>query len=55
VLAARAASLAVDDEQDTAALAGDVPGFVHSVHDASHAFRAVAISATVFGAGACVL
>ena len=55
VLAARAASLAVNEEQDTAALGGDVPGFVRSVHDASRAFRAVAISATVFGTGACVL
>ena len=55
VLAARAAALAVDDEQDQAALAADAPGFVKSVHDAERTFRAGAIAATVFGVGRCVL
>jgi hypothetical protein len=55
VLAARDRVLAVIDEQDQAALAGDVPGFVRSVHDSVAGFRAVAITATVFGVSRCVL
>ena len=55
VLAARAAALAANDEQDEAALAADAPSFVKSVHDAARTFRAVAIAATVFGVGRCVL
>jgi hypothetical protein len=55
VLGARAASRAINDEQDQAALAADVPAFVTSVHDVDTTFRAVAISATVFGVNRCVL
>jgi hypothetical protein len=55
VLAARAASRATIDEQDQAALAADVPAFVKSVHDVDTTFRAVAITATVFGVDRCVL
>jgi hypothetical protein len=55
VLAARAASRAVDDEQDRAALAADVPAFVKSVHDVASTYRAVAIGATVFGVARCAI
>jgi hypothetical protein len=55
VLAARAASRATYDEQDRAALAVDVQAFVKSVRDVSTTFRAVAISATVFGVDHFVL
>jgi hypothetical protein len=55
VLAARAASRMTNDEQDQAALAADVPAFVNSLRDANATFRAVAISATVFGVDRCVL
>ena len=55
VLAARAAALAVNDEQDQAALAADAPSFIKSVHAAARTFRAAAIAATVFGVGRCVL
>jgi hypothetical protein len=54
-LAARAASLAVIDRQDGAALAANAPAFVRSVRDAARTFRAVAISASAFGVGACVI
>ena len=54
-LAARAAALAVNDEQDQAALAADAPSFIKSVNAAARTFRAAAIAATVFGVGRCVL
>ena len=54
-LAARVALRATNDEQDTAALAGDVAGFVRSVDDVDSAFRAMAITATVFGVSRCVV
>jgi hypothetical protein len=52
-LRARAAAYAVIHQQDTAALAGDVAGFVKSVHDSARTFRRIAITATVFGATDC--
>ena len=55
MLHARGAELAVINEQDRAALAGDAPAFVHSVRDSSSAFRQIAITATVFGTTRCVL
>ena len=55
VLAARTAALAVHDEQDQAALTADPPAFIKSVHDVERTFRAVAITATVFGVSQCVL
>jgi hypothetical protein len=55
LLAARAAELAVNDEQGQAALTANVPAFVKSVHDAVRTFRAVAIAATVSGVSRCVL
>jgi hypothetical protein len=55
VLAARAAALAVKDQQDQAALAADAASFIKSVHDAARTSRAVAIAAAVFGVGRCVL
>ncbi len=54
-LAARARALAVANEQDRAALAADVPGFVKSVHDSSAGYREVAITASEFGVDRCVL
>jgi hypothetical protein len=53
-LNARGAQLAVIDRQDQAAPAGDVPGFVRTVHASSANFRAMAITASAFGATACV-
>jgi hypothetical protein len=55
MLDARVAELAVINAQDRAALAGDVPAFVHSVRDSTSAFRQIAITATVFGTMRCVL
>ena len=55
VLAARTASLAINEEQDKAALARDVPAFVKSVHDVDSASRQVARTATIFGVSPCVL
>jgi hypothetical protein len=55
VLAARTASLAVNTEQDEAALSADAAAFVKSVHDVNTTFRAVGITATVFGVGRCIL
>ena len=55
MLHARGAELAVINEQDRAALAGDAPAFVHSVGDSIGAFRQIAITATVFGTTRCVL
>jgi hypothetical protein len=55
MLHARGAELTVINEQDRAALAGDVPAFVQSVRDSSSAFRQIAITATVFGTTRCVL
>jgi hypothetical protein len=55
MLDARGAELAVINAQDRAALAGDVPAFVHSVRDSTSAFRQIAITATVFGTMRCVL
>jgi hypothetical protein len=55
VLAARADTLIVDDEQDRAALAGDVAGFVKSLGDVRRTYRAMAIGATVFGVSRCVI
>lgn len=54
-LRAREQELAVMDEQDRAALAGDVAAFVHSVHHSTANFRQIAITATVFGATRCIL
>jgi len=42
------------DTQDRAALAGDVRSFVNSVHASAANFRAIAITATVFGVTRCV-
>jgi hypothetical protein len=53
-LAARGAQLSVIDRQDRFALAGDVPGFVRSVHASAANFRDIAITATAFGVTACV-
>jgi hypothetical protein len=44
----------VIDRQDAAALAGDVPGFVRTVHASVANFREVAITATAFGVTRCV-
>ena len=55
MLDAREAELAVINEQDRAALAGDTPAFVHSVRHSVSGFRQIAITATVFGATRCVL
>ena len=55
MLHARGAELAVINEQDRAALAGDAPAFVQSVRDSISAFRRIAITATVFGMTRCVL
>jgi hypothetical protein len=55
MLHARAAELAVINEQDRAALAGDAPAFVRSVRDSVGAFRQIAITAAVFGTARCVL
>ena len=55
LLHARGSELAVINEQDRAALAGEAPAFVHSVRDSSSAFRQIAITATVFGTTRCVL
>ena len=55
MLHARGAELAVINEQDRAALAGDAPAFVRSVRDSIGAFREIAITATVFGVIQCVL
>lgn len=52
MLRARGEQLAVIQAQDAAALAGDVPAFLHTVH--ATAFRRLAIAATVFGASDCV-
>ena len=52
---ARDQELAVIDQQDRAALAGNVPAFVRSVRHSAANFRQIAISATVFGATRCVL
>lgn len=52
-LGARGAQLSVIDQQDQAALAGDVSGFVRTVHGSSANFRAIAITANAFGATAC--
>jgi hypothetical protein len=54
-LDARTAALAVIQEQDHAALAGNVPAFVKTVHDSASGFRRIAITATLFGATRCVL
>jgi len=55
VLAARVAALNINGEQDKAALAADVPGFVKSVHDVDSTLRQVAITATIFGVPDCIL
>jgi hypothetical protein len=55
MLHARGAELAVINEQDRAALAGDAPAFVDSVRDSIGAFRQIAITAAVFGTTRCVL
>jgi hypothetical protein len=54
VLGARGAQLSLIDQQDQAALAGDVPGFVRTVHASASNFRDVAITATAFGVTRCV-
>jgi hypothetical protein len=53
-LRARSAQLAVIARQDQTALAGDVHGFVRSVHASAVNFRDIAITATAFGATGCV-
>lgn len=53
-LSARGIQLSVIDQQDQAALGGDVPGFVRTVHASSANFRAVAITASAFGVTRCV-
>jgi hypothetical protein len=55
MLDARGAELAVINEQDRAALAGDAPAFVQSVRHSISAFRRIAITAAVFGTTRCVL
>ena len=55
MLDARGAELAVINEQDRVALAGDAPAFVQSVRHSISAFRRIAITATVFGTTRCVL
>jgi hypothetical protein len=55
MLHARGAELAVINEQDRAALAGDTPAFVHSVRDSITAFRQIAITAFVVGTTRCVI
>jgi hypothetical protein len=55
VLAARAAALDINSEQDKAALAANVSAFIKSVHDVDTASRQVAITATIFGVPACIL
>jgi hypothetical protein len=55
MLRARGAELAVINEQDRAALAGDAPAFVRSVRDSVGAFGQIAITATMFGTTRCVL
>lgn len=55
VLAARTAALAVNSEQDRAALAANTAAFANSVHDVDKTQRHVAITATIFGVTDCVL
>jgi hypothetical protein len=55
VLKARSSSLAARGEQDDAALQANVPAFVASVHDVTTTYRAVALTATLFGVGRCVI
>jgi hypothetical protein len=55
VLTARSSSLAARSKQDDAALQGNVPAFVASVHDVSKTYRAVALTATLFGVERCVI
>lgn len=55
VLSARAAALAVEEEQDRSALAADAPAFIKTVRDAERTFRSVAIASTVFGVSRCVI
>jgi hypothetical protein len=55
VLAARTAALAVNNEQDNAALAANVQAFVKSVHDVDKTSRTVATTSTIFGVGQCIL
>jgi hypothetical protein len=43
----------VIDRQDRAALAGDVPAFVRSVHASAANFRDIVLAATAFGATGC--
>jgi hypothetical protein len=53
VLRAEDGGITVRDEQDTAALAADVPAFVRSVEDTVAAERRLALAADVFGATRC--
>ena len=55
VTRARDQELAIIDEQDRAALAGNVPVFLRSVHRSAANFRQIAISATVFGSTRCIV
>jgi hypothetical protein len=55
LLAARTAALAVNTEQDNAALAANVQAFVKSVHDVDKTSRTVAVTSTIFGVGQCIL
>jgi hypothetical protein len=55
LVAAHAATLAIIQRQDDAALAADVAGFVKTVSDSSKNFRDIAVNATVFGVTDCVV
>jgi hypothetical protein len=54
LLAARKTALAVNSEQDKAALAANVHAFVKSVHDVDKTSRTVAVTATIFGTSQCI-
>ena len=47
---ARGARLSVIDRQDQAAVGGDVPAFVRTVHASAANFRDIVLAATAFGA-----
>jgi hypothetical protein len=55
VLTARASSLAARTKQDDAALQSNVAAFVASLHTVTTTYRAVALTATLFGIGRCVI
>jgi len=53
-LRARGDQLSVIDRQDQSAVAGDLAGFVRSVHASTDNFRDIAITASAFGVTSCV-